>query len=90
VGDAAVGGDKFNPRTRASFAVLRKLDHVLVGEADANVKDARCLCGRLRAKVNEEATNDRSKYKEAEGDVFTRSAWCCIRFFYAAHAGSYA
>ena len=90
MGDAAVGGDKFNPRPRASFAVLRKLDHVLVGEANANVEDARCLFSRLGPKVNEEAANDRSKYKEAEGDVFTGSAWCCIRFFYAAHAGSYA
>ena len=89
MGDATVGGDKFNQCTGASFTVLCKLDHVLVGEADANVEDARSLLGCLGAKINKKTAHDRSEYKKAEGDVFTRGAWCCVRFLYAAHAGSY-
>ena len=85
----AVCSNELDARTRARFTVLSKLDHVLVGIADADVENSRSLLGGLGAEVDKETTDDRGKNDEANGYVFAWGAQCSVGFFYAAHACSY-
>lgn len=72
--DAAICGDELDCGTRAGFGVLGEFDLVLVGVANADMKDAGRAFGCFRPEDDEESADDCGQDDQTNGHIFPGGA----------------